>query len=80
MGFRAASHRARGKELGVSARQLAGGESPVNGRCNHGPGGFRFGYTGGCTALKVAPYLSRTQTVPWVGGIAVRWVGVAGVV
>jgi hypothetical protein len=33
VGFRAISHRARDQKLGVSARQLAGGESPVDGRC-----------------------------------------------
>ena len=38
VGFRAASDRARGKKLGVSSGQLAGGRSPVDGNFNHGPG------------------------------------------
>jgi hypothetical protein len=33
VGFRAASERPRGQKLGVPARELVGGESPVNGRC-----------------------------------------------
>ena len=37
VGFRAVSYRARDQKLGVSARQLAGGEFPVNGSLNHGP-------------------------------------------
>jgi hypothetical protein len=36
VGFRAVSHRARDQKLGVSARQLAGGRSPVDGNFNHG--------------------------------------------
>ena len=37
-GFSAAGSRARGKKLGVSERQLAGGGFPVNGNFNHAPG------------------------------------------
>ena len=40
MGFRAASSRARGKKLGVSARQLAGGGFPVDGNFNPLSGGI----------------------------------------
>ena len=37
-GFSAAGSRARGKKLGVSERQLGGGESPVDGNFNYAPG------------------------------------------
>jgi hypothetical protein len=37
-GVRAASYRAGGKNLGVSAGQLAGGQPTVADRINHGPG------------------------------------------
>jgi hypothetical protein len=47
------------KNRGGSARRLVGAESPVDGNFNHGPGGFRFGCTGGCTALKAALSLHR---------------------
>src|SRR5829696_976932 len=64
-----------------SARKLVGGESPVDGNFDHGPGNLRFGCTGGGTALKVAPYLRRTHPVQGVSVTAVRWGGgVAGVV
>jgi hypothetical protein len=62
------------QKAGVSARQLAGGGSPVDGNFNHGPGGFRFGCTGGCTALKVAPYVSPTPTLQGVSVTGVGWV------
>jgi hypothetical protein len=61
VGFSAASHRARGKKLGVCARQLAGGGFPVNGNFNHAPGTILLPYPSYIGVLP-KPYIAKVRT------------------
>jgi hypothetical protein len=61
VGFRAASPRARDQKLGVSAHQLASGESPVDGNFNHGPGTMVLLHTFYITG-RPKPYIVEVRT------------------
>jgi hypothetical protein len=56
VGFSAAKNRTRGKKLGGSARQIVGGESPVNGNFDYDPGG----------TVSVHPYYMTGLSKPYV--------------